>query len=113
MIAMKDPALYRAVHKFALGAFSEATKYYHVTTDLNKIPNIDTLKDCELPDLFKLNDARQLIHITYGLILNAKNPDGTLLFKDKLYDLWRTYKEDYAELLHSHIGRHVAAMLGK
>lgn len=87
LIAMKDPALYRAVHKFALGSFSEATKYYHVTTDLNKIPNIDTLKDCELPDLFKLNDARQLIHITYGLILNAKNPDGTLLFKDKLLSL--------------------------
>ena len=113
LVAMKDPALYRAVHKFALGAFSEATKYYHVTTDLNKIPNIDTLKDSELPDLFKLNDSRQLIHITYGLILNAKAADGTLLFKDKLYDLWRTYKEDYAELLHSHIGRHVAAILGK
>ncbi len=112
LVAMKDPALYRAVHKFALGAFNEATKYYHVTTDLTKIPNLDTLSDSELPDLFKLNDSRQLIHITYGLILNAKAEDGTLLFKDKLYSLWRTYKEDYAELLHAHIGKHVSAILG-
>ena len=113
LVAIKDPSLYRAVHKYALTAFEAATAYYHVTTDLNKIPNIDTLTDAQLPDLFKLNDSRQLIHITYGLILNEKNPDGSYAFKDSLYKLWRKYREEYAQLLFDHIGHHVKDILQK
>ena len=113
LVAMKDPGLYREVHKYALTAFKAATAYYHVTTDLNKVPNIDTLTDAQLPDLFKLNDSRQLIHITYGLILNEKNPDGSYKFKDRLYKLWRTYRAEYAELLFLHIGHHVKDILQK
>ena len=113
LVAIKDPGLYREVHKFALTAFEAATAYYHVTTDLNKIPNIDTLSDSQLPGLFKLNDSRQLIHITYGLILNEKNPDGSYKFKDRLYKLWRKYREEYAQLLFEHIGHHVKDILQK
>ena len=75
-VAASDPALYRSIHKYALTMFDEAKKFYHVTTDLNKIPDVDTLKDEELVDLFTQNDARQLIHITYGFILNVKDDDG-------------------------------------
>lgn len=112
LVAMKDPALYREVHKYALVAFNEATKYYHVTTDLNQIPNVDSLKDSQLPDLFKNNDSRQLIHITYGLILNEKK-DGKFVFKDRLYKLWRENRDEYANLLEAHIGHHAAAILLK
>lgn len=107
VVAMTDPALYRAVHAFALTAFHEATKYYHVTTDLTKIPALDTLRDDQLEGLFEMNDARQLIHITYGLILNAKAADGSFLFKDKLYKLWREKDEVYAARLEKHIGKHL------
>lgn len=111
LVAQKDPAMYREIHEFALGVFEEARRYYHVTTDLTKIPNLDTMKDVELPDLFGQNDARQLIHITYGLILNARNADGSYRFKDRLYQLWRTYANDYSELLYRHIGNHVKTIL--
>ncbi|MDO5111813.1 MAG: tagaturonate epimerase family protein [Clostridia bacterium] len=107
VVAMTDAALYREVHAFALSAFDEATKYYHVTTDLSKIPALDTLKDSELPDLFSQNDARQLIHITYGLILTAKNADGASRFKERLYKLWRENEETYYKCLAQHIGRHM------
>ena len=63
--AIKEPALYREIHRFALEVFAEAKKYYHVTTDLSKVPDIDGLTDGELPELFTQNNARQLIHITY------------------------------------------------
>ena len=111
LVAIKDPSLYREVHKYALKAFHFATAYYHVTTQLSRIPDIDTLSDAQLPDLFKHNDSRQLIHITYGLILNEKNADGSYTFKDRLYDLWREYREDYAELLFNHIGHHANDIL--
>lgn len=106
VVAECDPKLYREVHKFALSAFDEAKKYYHVTTDLTRIPDIDTLSDEELPGLFEQNDPRQLIHITYGLILNAK-ADGAPLFRGMLYKLWRDHEEVYARHLDRHISKHL------
>lgn len=107
LVAMVDPSLYREIHAYALTAFHEATAYYHVTTDLNKVPALDTLTDAQLPELFNQNDARQLIHITYGLILNHKNPDGSFAFKDRLYKLWQQHRAEYNDLLMKHIGRHL------
>jgi hypothetical protein len=107
VVAILEPGLYREIHKYALFAFDEARKYYHVTTDLNKIPDVDKLSDKELPELFNQNDSRQLIHITYGLILNKKNKDGTFAFKNRLYRLWREKEEVYAQALIKHIGRHL------
>jgi hypothetical protein len=108
VIAQVDPALYREIHQYALStAFDEARKYYHVTTDLNKIPKLDSLKDPDLPTLFENNDARQLIHITYGLILNKKKSDGSFEFKDRLYKIWRDREDVYTERLVKHIGKHL------
>ena len=107
VVAQTEPALYREIHRYALDAFDEARKYYHVTADLSKIPGVDSLADSELPQLFENNDARQLIHITYGLILRKKNPDGSFAFKDKLYRIWRQNKDVYAHALERHIGKHL------
>jgi len=105
--AETDPSLYREIHAFALGSFADAKKYYHVTTDLSRIPNISSLKDGELAALFDNNETRQLIHITYGHILTQKNPDGSFLFKDRLYKLWREHEEEYRKALVNHIGKHL------
>jgi hypothetical protein len=107
VVAAADPALYREVHRYALSAFSEAAQYYHVTTDLSKIPAVDTLKDGDLPSLFENNDARQLIHITYGLILSRKNAGGSFTFRDRLYKLWRDREAAYTDALVKHIGKHI------
>lgn len=107
LVAIYNPELYREIHKYALSMFLEAKKFYHVTTDLNKIPNVDKLKDADLVELFSQNDARQLIHITYGYILNAKDQKGNYLYKDKLYDLWREKADAYSKLLAKHIGKHL------
>jgi hypothetical protein len=107
VVAVVDPGLYRQIHRYALSAFDEARKYYHVTTDLSKIPDVDGLKDPELPGLFDQNDSRQLIHITYGLILNKKGPDGAYEFKDRLYKLWKENEEVYTGALARHIGKHL------
>jgi tagaturonate epimerase len=105
--AEKDPSLYREIHNFALTAFGEAKKYYHVTTDISKIPDVSAIKDDELPKLFENNDVRQLIHITYGMILNHKTPDGSFAFKERLYNLWRQNEAAYRNALVKHIGKHL------
>ncbi len=113
VVAMTEPALYREVHAFALRSFEEAKRYYHVTTDLAKIPALDTLTNAELPNLFEQNDARQLIHITYGLILNAADEHGANLWKQRLYRCWREHDGLYYDRLEAHIGRHLALLAGE
>ena len=110
VVALCDPVLYREVHKYALEAFDEAGKYYHVTADLKKIPDIDKLSDRELPDLFNKNDSRQLIHITYGHILTKKNADGSFVFRDRLYRLWKDHAAEYEDALVKHIGKHLSLL---
>ena len=109
-VAAADPAMYREIHAFALEKFEDAKKFYHVTTDLNKVPALDTLTDAELPNLFTMNDARQLIHITYGFILTEKNADGTYRFKNRLYKFWRENEGVYSDMLYAHIGKHLALL---
>lgn len=100
LVAMRDPALYREAHALALAAFPEASTYYHVSTVLANIPPLDALTDGELPSLFTSEDARQLIHITYGPLLRSP-------LRDRLFSLWRREEETYFALLEAHIGHHL------
>jgi len=107
VIAQNAPSLYREIHNFALTVFEDAKKFYHVTTDISKIPGLAALKDEELDKLFENNDARQLIHITYGHILTYKNSNGSLVFKDRIYRLLREHEDKYRAALVKHIGKHL------
>lgn len=102
IVAKHAPELYRKCHQFALdGAFEQARAYYVVTTDLNRIPPLPCIQDEELPALFENNDARQLIHITYGNIL------GQTELRQPLFDTWRTYRAEYEQALYKHITHHM------
>lgn len=107
VIARKDPALLRRIYAHALAHFSEATRYYHVTTNLGNVPDLATITDSELAGLLEQNDVRQVLHITYGVILTAAGPDGTLLFKGAIYELLNAQEEAYARQLEQHIGKHL------
>jgi len=110
LIAFVSPSLYREMHRWALSKFGEASKLYHVTTDLNRIPKLEELQDQHLPILLDQNDSRQLLHITYGYLLNAKDESGNYLFKDRLYQILSIYEEDYWSFLERHIGNHLNSL---
>ncbi|MCG2762028.1 MAG: tagaturonate epimerase family protein [Candidatus Atribacteria bacterium] len=107
VIAIKDPALYREIHRFALENFEKDRASYNLTTDLSRIPNIDKLSDEQLVDLFNKPDSRQLIHITYGSILRARDNEGKYIFKDRIYKVLFQYEEDHYRELSNHIRRHL------
>jgi hypothetical protein len=110
VIAVKDPALYRKMHAFALEHLSEAKKYYHIGAKPENIPSLEKLADKDLPALMDMNDARQVLHITYGLILLAKYADGTSTFKDDIYNLLNRYEAEYYNALQKHLGRHLSQL---
>lgn len=112
LVAMVDPALYRKMHAFALESYAAASAYYHVNGRPEQIPALSSLPDAELPGLMDRDYARQVLHITYGQILTAKDEQGHFLLRDDLYACWAEHAEEYAALLAGHIGRHLELLLG-
>jgi hypothetical protein len=111
VIAKTNPSLYRRMHTFALEHFEETLKYYHVTPDLAGIKSLESTEDAELPDYMNDDAARQLFHVTYGLILTNKDDNGNFVFKDELFQTLHDHETEYTAALVHHIGRH-ADMLG-
>ncbi|MFD0682065.1 MULTISPECIES: tagaturonate epimerase family protein [unclassified Paenibacillus] len=112
-VAKVKPDLYRRMHQYALEHFNEAAAYYHVTTDLSKIAPLDQVKDADLSSAYMDEDnARQLIHITYGILLQAKDAQGNSLFADEFFRTLSEEEEAYEQSLISHIGKHIQ-LLGK
>ncbi|MDD4493470.1 MAG: tagaturonate epimerase family protein [Eubacteriales bacterium] len=113
LIAKHNPSLYRRMHRFAVQHLNEAKKYYVIFTEADMVPDVDEISDEKLPDLMNVDESRQALHVTYGLILQAKNPDGEYLFRDELFKTLYDYEEEYYEMLEKHIGRHVNSLLNR
>lgn len=102
IIAKKDPGLYRRIHDFALkNALEKAKAFYHVDVTEEKVPQINDVCDEKLYTLLENDMERQLIHITYGFILDEKE------FNEKLFSTWRKHDEEYAVSLAAHIKKHL------
>ncbi|MDY0394081.1 tagaturonate epimerase family protein [Virgibacillus halophilus] len=107
VVAQANPELYRRMHAYALEHVDEALKYYHITPDFEAIKPLDCAADSELTEYMDDDNARQLIHVTYGLLLTAKDVDGRFLFKDEFFQTLDDEEDTYRAALVSHIGRHV------
>ncbi|SFE21462.1 tagaturonate epimerase [Lentibacillus persicus] len=111
VIAKTNPSFYRKMHEFALEHFEETLKYYHVTPDLDGVQPLENVADTDLPDYMNDDAARQLFHVTYGLILTHKDDSGDYVFKDDFFKMLSKHETEYTDELVRHIGRH-ADMLG-
>jgi hypothetical protein len=106
VIAANKPSLYRKMHKFAIEHVNEAKKYYHISADPSNIPNIDNMNDHDLTLFLDKDDSRQILHITYGLILMENDKSGKNIFKDEIYSTLYEHEEDYYNALIKHINKH-------
>jgi tagaturonate epimerase len=109
-VAGSEPQLFREIFAFALQHLSEAKQYYHISADPARVPALDTLKDRELLDLLSRDDARQILHITYGSILQALDRQGASLFKERLFSFLAEHEEQYYQNLIRHIGKHLTEL---
>lgn len=107
IIARKNPPLYRKIHLFALDNFEKDKASYHVTADLSQIPEINKIPDEKLSFLLEKPDCRQLIHVTYGSILNARDAKGDFLFKNEIYQTLFQNEDEYYKEVTNHIEKHL------
>lgn len=98
VVAMHDVPLFREILDFAIERYPTDRASYHVSGELDKVPASPA--DAELPNLFEQFDARQVLHVTFGSILDH--------YRDRLYaDLYR-YSDTYDQVVKKHFDRHIA-----
>lgn len=108
--ARHDPTFFRQLVNFAFSRFEEDRTTYHVTTNLNLIPEPEDISDVELEETYlEENNARQLLHITYGSILSASE-NGHPRFRTHLFQLLRDHEDEHFEALTSHFVDHIRAV---
>ena len=100
-IAVANPSLYRRMHEKAHQYYPEALKSYHITADIDAIPDLDSVPDKELPSFLADDNCRQFLHISYGGLLN--DPELRSDFFDTLH---REEKLHYQHL-EQHFRRHI------
>ena len=107
LIANKNPQLFREMFDYALEHFDIARTYYHITPALDQINPLNQVEDYNLANYLNDDNARQVWHITYGILLTAKDTDGTHLLRDQFFATLIEYEDDYHQLLINHIGKHL------
>ena len=108
IVARHDPALFREIVKYGLEHFQEDRKSYHISTDLSLIPDPDQVSNEELEKAFLDSPAgRQVLHVTYGSVLTAKDKEGRWLFRERIRKVLLENEEEFYETVAAHIKRHI------
>jgi len=108
VISREDARLFRLILDFAINNLAEAKKYYVTTEDIANIPPTQTLTDAELPGLLNNPDARQVLHICYGAVLQkGQDTERGKSFREQIYELLLENDKAYRESLRAHIKLHL------
>ncbi len=102
-----DPVFFREIYAFALEHYEADKATYHVSADLSKVPDAKAPSHRSLTGLIDQNDTRQILHVTFGSVLTAKDEQGNFRFRDKLMSILRDYPDRYAEDIETHFRKHL------
>ncbi len=110
-VAEADPELFREILEYSKGRFEEDKKTYHITGKPSDIPPDDELRDEDLVKLLNDDHARQVLHVTYGSILNGSDP-GSSDFKKRMMQCLKVHEDLYEINLENHFDKHLSPFLG-
>ncbi len=111
VVARHDPDLFREIVEHSLGCFEKDRKSYYLTTDLSAVPNPRQMSDDDLEEAFlDENNARQMLHVTYGSVLTAKTGIGEWLFRERIRRILMENEGEHYETVAKHIRRHVESL---
>lgn len=106
-IAVADTMLFREILDFARKHYPAEKRTYHVSADLQSVHPASTYSNSELVALFDQEDARQVLHVTFGKVLTTRAENGDYLFKDRLMEALDRHEALHYENLAHHLGRHL------
>lgn len=106
-LAAGEPALFREILDFSRALYDNERRTYHVSAELDRVPAGFDLGDGDLPGLFDDDDARQVLHVTFGRVLTEKDGDE-YLFKTRILAALAEHEAAHFDNLVAHFRRHTA-----
>jgi hypothetical protein len=94
-----EPKLFRDLAGFAFEHYPKDKASYHVSAELALIPDLASLADGQLPRLLDHTDVRQVLHVTFGSVLER--------FQSRIVAVLISHDEDYFEALENHFYGHL------
>jgi hypothetical protein len=94
-----DPDLFRDILAFARQRYDEDKATYHVSADPGKAPPPDELTDDQLAGVLDLFDGRQVLHVTFGSVLER--------FGSRLKEALAEHEEAHYAALETHFIKHL------
>jgi hypothetical protein len=97
-LAQIDPDLFRRIVSYAIERYPEDRATYHVSAELSRVPDLEGLSTAELPRLLDQFDARQVLHVTFGSVLDHF---------DELIPVLADHEETHYAALEVHFVKHL------
>ncbi len=107
VVAVAEPEKFRKILDFSRNLYSKEKKTYHVSAELEKVKAGNEYSDKELEELFVQDDARQVLHVTFGKVLTELGEDGTPLFKTDIVDCLNENEDLHYKFIYNHFKNHL------
>jgi hypothetical protein len=102
-VAAQNPVLFRRILELARARFEKERDSACLDARLSRIPENGSLADATLPELLDQVDARQVLHVTFGPVLDEFGPG--------FYDFISQRETDYRAALAAYFSRHLAPFI--
>jgi len=109
-IAEVDTALFREILAFSKNHYENEKKTYHVSAQLDKVPDAKTATKDQLLELFEQDSPRQVLHVTFGKVLTTKENDE-YLFRNRILQCLEQNEEAHYKNIVKHFTRHLEPLV--
>ena len=103
VIAVADFTLFRDILSFDAGRYPTDRATYHVSADVSRLPDFQTMGEADLPALLDALHVRQVVHVTFGSTLAQ--------FYAPIFAVLRAHQNEYTQVIERHFIRHLAAFV--
>jgi hypothetical protein len=103
-VAQVDPEFFRNILSLAIMRYDEDRVSYHVSAEVGKIADPYTLKDNELAGVLDTFDGREVLHVTFGSILDQ--------YGDDLHAELDSHEQAHYAAIESHFIKHLTPFGG-
>jgi hypothetical protein len=100
VVAQVEPPLFREILAYAVERYPEDRATYHVSAELTQVPAPDALADSGLSALLDQFDARQVLHVTFGSMLDR--------FGGEILGVLAAHEEAHYAAIEAHFEKHLS-----
>lgn len=107
VVAAVNPKLFREILDFSRELYVTEKESYHVSADIQKVSPSKDYNNEQLLELFNQDDARQVLHVTFGKVLTIKDDSGDYVFKDKIRNCLVENEDVHYDFIIKHFRKHL------